>query len=237
MIDGINNFQVTFAIMQKTLLLDFDGVILRHDRATKYIVSRSEKFANKFLKMMTQSDLQRVNREIYRVSGHTSLGLQKLGYENTISDFNDHVYSNIDYESLFQDPSLQLSNRRDIDTLIDLKNSCFHNDVDIRLFSNAPHVWCQEILRRMSPLLSMSSFDEDLTSDLVKPDPRVYAGIEERYPGSRLYFVDDKLENLIPVCDNPRWVKILLDDQHMHKCKSFKNLIVITDICQIKEIL
>lgn len=197
--------------MKQTLLLDFDGVILRHQKATSKIISRSEAYANNFLKLKSPRALSMINKEIYKLSGHTVNGLLKMGYEANYGDFNKLVYADLDYDKLFKD--IFQTNKEDIQNLSDLRSQCRLDEIDIRLFSNAPDIWCQEILKRMClpGISNLLPIESDLT--LNKPQSRIYQCIEDIIEDGIIHFVDDRFENLSQVCGKDRWRLYLYVDE------------------------
>ena len=206
------HFGVQITIMRQALLLDFDGVILRHPRATQTIISRSERYANKFLKLRSQTALTIVNREIYKLAGHTVNGLKDMGYPASHEDFNHDVYSDLDYDYLFE--NLHETNRKDIETLKELQNACNMNQIDLKIFSNAPDAWCEAALNRMKSeeLLDIKPIMGSQHPDVAKPELRVYQKIEEELPDTLIHFVDDRFENLSKVCGNGKWKNYLFID-------------------------
>lgn len=180
-----------------TVLLDFDGVILRHPRASELIRDRCERYVSNMTSCHpTSSAARQLNRALYTTYGHTMYGLYRLGYSASLQRFNSYVYGAINYDALMAD-SAELHKA----IMADLYDLSKHHDTYI--FSNAPVTWCLEIMGRLVTLLPpscLSSVDERpvpehlprnahyvapglhiLQTPYLKPDVRAYEDIERMF--------------------------------------------------------
>ncbi len=219
-----------------TVLLDFDGVILRHPRAAELIRDRCERYVSGMTGCHPSSSAPRnLNRALYTTYGHTNYGLYRLGYSASLQRFNSYVYGGIDYDALFSDKEVVESHKT---TMQDLDHLCEHHDTYI--FSNAPTVWCSEVMKRIAassssrraptsehqPRIHPGHVQEIspglrvLQMPYLKPDIRAYEAVETMFSLStgeknkEIYFVEDSFLNLAQVIPRPRWRSMLLSDSY-----------------------
>lgn len=217
----------------KTLLLDFDGVILRNKSIEKHLIKKIEKFSQRYLKI-TNSDLaSSINRQIYSTSGHTLIGLQNFGCPVSLRDFNDEIY-NIDYHSLYQ---LNYDNKmeNDILSLRKLKSWCDDRKIKIFIFSNSPDIWCRSFLDLMSSeFKNIEILNNFNSSFFLKPQDSFYNYIEKIINTDLIYFVDDKWINFNPVFSKNKWVNIFFSDQ-CHKLND--KMYIVSELLHVPDIL
>lgn len=218
--------------MKQVLLLDFDGCVLRHTPGHSAVSNRCELYVKKHTRMTDIAKVKELNRNLYEATGHTLLGLQKLGYSANIKDFNKFVYDNIDY-SLFDD--IKDTNKQDITTVKKIQQICKNNEIDICIFSAAPYKWCKKILLMMDEDLDDIQILSDITERFLKPDKECYRRIEQIFRGKELCFVDDKLINILPVYSNSKWMNFLLCDRQEinHKVHVKSNLHLISNLSNL----
>lgn len=174
-------------------LIDFDGVIYRNTRAHKIISQRILQYVQKSVKSIRNNqDLSRLNEYLYKTYGHTVIGLNKLGYNINIHDFNDYVYSELPYSDI-----------------------CMNEDIvfppDTFLFSNAPEYYCNKISKQTLPnVRHILPFYCD--SFFLKPEKRIYTQISQLFAMYDITFIDDSFINLKPVIDNEQWTPILFNN-------------------------
>jgi FMN phosphatase YigB (HAD superfamily) len=178
----------------KAILLDMDGVIFRNHSAHKQISLRCESFVKKITKVKNPIE---INRYLYQTTGHTYLGLKKLGYNVTLEEFNKYVYSDL---SILDSVNNNIA-------LTNLKKRCMELQIPIYIFSNAPSIWCQTILHQMDCNIPILDFP------YLKPTNQTYGYIQNQIPYKQLFFVDDSFINLLPVNENNRWIKFLFCPQ------------------------
>lgn len=191
------------------LLLDFDGVVLKKHPACKIVGYRCEKFVSKFFPNLDNEGIKRVNKRLYERHGHTLVGLRKIKNLNIdIDDFNKHVYKGLDYNNLFSD--IKTSNKEDINNFKNIINYCKKNNVNMKIFSNAPSDWCTNI-QYMMGVSPIEDLYNEVTSKFVKPNKDCYDNVESLLKDDMYFFVDDKEINLLPINDNKKWLPISMD--------------------------
>jgi FMN phosphatase YigB (HAD superfamily) len=203
--------------MKKTLLLDFDGVILRSSKSTKLVSNRAARYVKNHTKRLNKES-HVLNTYLYKTFGHTVTGLQRIGYhEANMAEYNDFVYNNIDFDQMAKDVETE--------KLYTLLEHCRSFDVDVEIFTNSPAIWHENILSRVYlpykvPITNMCG--------RMKPDPQVYIDIEKRKPHHRLYFVDDSFQNFSThTLFSDKWVNIMFGDRHIDVQN---NIVVINDL-------
>lgn len=205
--------------VKPTVLLDYDGVVLRHPRASRLIRKRCERYTAMLTGGRAGSNAVRdLNHAVYTTFGHTHVGLRRLGYPSDIVSFNAQVYGDIDYNALFENTEDDVleANVKVLKDVLRLAES-----YEVKIFSNAPREWCVETMRQVdmsggAALAHMQSNFIDLsTTGLVKPDIRAYVAAEIALSWSScasdgdIYFVDDALVNIAPVFARPGWKSVL----------------------------
>ena len=213
-----------------TVLLDFDGVVLRHSRASDLIRHRCERYVANMTGCHPDSTSAReLNRALYTTYGHTSYGLYRLGYSASRQRFESYVYGSIDYDAMLSDVGMSHDA-----TMRELHALCEHHDTYI--YSNAPLAWCSEVMKRLPrPVLRQQQqqlgrnralqFPEIapglriLQTPYLKPDVRAYEDIETMLSPikygrdvEKIYFVEDSFANIAPVLRRPRWRSMLFTD-------------------------
>lgn len=209
----------------KAVVLDVDGVILRHPPTLHKVYRRIERYvSNKTLIHPVES--QKVNEVLYKQFGHTFLGLQKM-YPSSISlsEFNEYVYTDDIVNSLAN----SVYNVDMLHHLIDLQRfleTCRCQNVPIYMFSNAPWRWCARVqkvcnLQRWIPERHILSCDHEVfqnNKQSLKPQPVLYQTVQDYLSHEHhsadldIVFVDDSLCNLIPIMDAPAWTPVLFGD-------------------------
>lgn len=210
--------------LQKTLLLDFDGVLYSNKFAHKVIAERSTRYCNKFVKSHNASFLDNFHRHLYKTHGHTVLGLQKIGYDASITDYNNEVFSNLNFMGMEN----EFDNTKTINDLIYCLSSC---NIDTYLFSNAPNSWTVPLLKQMNVKISE---DNVLQLPHLKPTKELYDTIEYIFGNNQLIFVDDNMINFSPIFQNKKWKKVLFADTS-HDLRN--DLVVIQDLDSIKGLI
>lgn len=191
------------------LLLDFDGVILKSPKATRYQLDRSAKFVRK----TTQLPLdvcKRLNAENYPKYGHTVAMLNR-GFKRpvTLDDYNAFVFDPERIERLKPsvfDKEVYLEGvkfRR-------LFRFCETNGIDWRIFTNAHKDWVTTFGDLLDLPITQSKILWPRDLSCLKPNEGSYADVERRFgPEERFVFVDDTRDNL-PV-GRDRWIPVHWD--------------------------
>jgi FMN phosphatase YigB (HAD superfamily) len=197
--------------MSRALLLDFDGVVLRKHHAHDVVSMRCRKYVQKFVPIRNPVKANELNRHLYRTHGHTVLGLRKIGYDVEVNEFNNQVYSSIPYTQLFN--KIQSTHVEDIKSVLKVLNYCKSNDIDVHLFSNAPDVWCLQILHAMG--IDVEAYFEGslsvITGTYLKPEKECYDAVKvilNKY--DQICFVDDTLVNFQHVYHDQKWTNLLM---------------------------
>lgn len=211
----------------KVLLLDFDGVIIKKHPLFAHVNARCKSYIGKYTNIRNPDKVREINDQLYASSGHTLLGLQKLGYSATRQDFNRHVYDFLDYSCLGN-----LS--KETTDLKNLLQLCKKNNISVRVFSNSPEIWVHSFLRAMQcsqvPVLATNS---------LKPEESCYTEVENMFQNSEIYFVDDKIVNLIPVLHRERWTPVLFS-QSLQDNPCFRlahNMYMVNNLSNISVVL
>lgn len=206
--------------MQKVVLVDFDGVVLRNKIADAKVAKRAGiytwKQVNKHMasqnnnKTISITQGEDVCYNLYKGYGHTLLGLNGIGLSGcNMKDFNKTVYDTLDYHTIRQ------SNNSfdDVRKLINYCNECHY---DIFLFSNAPHRWMANMLKNDEDILiEMQDVRKTLEIDenderYLKPNHQVYDIISSSFNKENIVFIDDNINNIKPVMDKLNWTNIVM---------------------------
>lgn len=206
--------------MTKTILLDFDGVIFREHALHNIVSRRCRQFVKRYVRVKDPHVLREINKSMYESTGHTLLGLKKLGYNISRDEFNKYVYDHIDYGSHLKE--ISPVQRQEIEHLKLLKDKCLDEKWDLHVFSNAPDFWCNTISHELFnfTLPTTTAF----TNGYFKPDERSYKGIDAHFNASSYVFVDDKMVNLLNVPKDGRWSCVFMND-HVTQTTTHLNLI------------
>jgi len=212
--------------MNKVLLLDFDGVIFKNKGALQIVSNKAARFVKNNVKL-SNKDSHIVNKYLYKSFGHTLYGLNNLGYNINIKDYNDYVYKNINYKYFI----INKSDVKDIKVIIE---RCKKYNIKIYIFSNSPKCWCDNILDCMN--IDKNNMRYIDTMNLLKPDKELYDKIEKENQDSKIYFVDDSFINFKHTLLNPKWKNIMFDTKKIH-IESNINLKIINNLYDIIYIL
>lgn len=206
--------------MKRFCAIDFDGVILRNHPIQTIVAKRCNAFVAKKMSLEAPR-AEAKNKELYETTGHTLLGLKKIGVRTSLKEFNEFVYNHINYEEELA--NFEHTHYADIDGLDSLLHVCHDENITPFVFSNAPSTYVYEILKRMAKtphLINHLHTADQVTKDLLKPDKDAYHAIERNFTGKNPYrpasfiFIDDKLNNLLPTLIRPNWQGILIAPHH-----------------------
>jgi FMN phosphatase YigB (HAD superfamily) len=189
----------------KLLLLDFDGVIFKNNKMHNVVSQRCEYFVNKYIKTSIPS---KINKQLYQSTGHTLLGLKKLGIKPipTIDEFNDYVYKDI-FKDFNHKTFLDSIDEKQKKELTILKKISKTNPPYI--FSNAPDIWTNTITEIL--LDTVFPTTTSITSPYIKPNKIAYIKIENHLKDNSFVFIDDKIQNLPFV--SSKWTRVWLNDE------------------------
>lgn len=194
--------------MKTPLLLDFDGVVLRSHAANKLVGARCRNYMGMYMGIRDPVQKRKVNQLLYKSHGHTLLGLQALGYRCNVFDFNEYVYSNIDYKNLAQGVLDGEFSRVELDALAE--------EFEVFIFSNARSDWVYGVCRELDYDISGKCRVLDVGDYYLKPEQSAYKlaldMVRDWVPnGKPVMFVDDSLLNICGVINNPLWLPIMFD--------------------------
>lgn len=218
----------SFSKKKNVVLVDFDGVISRCPRATQIVHDRILNYV-KHVTGVEQADVVRnINKQLYEKHGHTLLGLQSMGYQVTIEDFNAFVYNDIKScnLSLTQAETFQI---------VSFMIQCNYNGIDVMLFSNASMNWLTNFMTWDCTLYNVQ-YNIVHTKKILKPSPDTYitadAYLKEK-GYDNVFFIDDKLDNLIVT--PPQWHCILFRDRQTTHAPAIENYQHIDHVTSLKE--
>jgi FMN phosphatase YigB (HAD superfamily) len=230
----------------KVLLLDMDGVILRHPPAFKMLGKRVSHFVRRKVNpFMTEEKAEKINHILYKEFGHTVLGLQKV-YDSNISvrEFCDMVYDkhfleyirNLNKEDDFMNYTVDTQQMMEYAT---------EKGVPIFIFSNANQKWCQAVLDAMDigdiPPNHIIGCDSEAYQNMkdmcLKPLPITYTkAIQHVYrvlgekEEKQMIYVDDQMQNLAPIMHNKFWKPVWLNADESKPSLHTKNISTIQDL-------
>lgn len=193
------------------ILLDFDGVVLKNHPSHRYVAKQCEAFVQKYIKSKDAHVIHTVNKGLYQSSGHTVLGLRKMGYDVSFDEFNDYVYSKVKYCRVFD--YLYRYHTQDCQELMEFcerykritKYGPLHDALGIYIASNAPDEWCFNILENMGIDMSIIQRDGFSSYGYVKPQSEFYDIVRNRIDADKYIFVDDSISNLLPIANDDQW--------------------------------
>ena len=195
---------------KKAVLLDFDGVVLKKSPGHRIITQRCESFVNKFVRCNDRESVENLNKHLYRTSGHTLLGLRKLGYDISIEEFNHHVYTSDICNKVVPSEA----DKAELQEFCDEYVKRLHGNEEgvggetqcsLYISSNAPDIWCKTILEKMDVDVDLFQMVGSSDVQYLKPQPEYYAGVHEKIKADHYAFVDDSRINLMPLVDSQQW--------------------------------
>jgi FMN phosphatase YigB (HAD superfamily) len=181
--------------MVSNILLDIDGVIIRDPLLLEHVRYNVVEYVRG--KLPQSKNPEKANRLLYKVYGHTGLGLQKAFRIDT-RDFNKNVYNEGVLRHLYailDTPQF----KEDAKILKELSK-----DFKVTLFSNSPLEWSVPVRDSISHQISIA-YDGNM-----KPDLKAYMN----FPTDVKYiFVDDKTDNLMPTVQMQNWTPIKFSEE------------------------
>jgi FMN phosphatase YigB (HAD superfamily) len=203
----------------KVLLMDMDGVLIRHPMYAKSIQTRVHGFVKKKLdKYMPDKKVEQINKVLYREFGHTVIGMQKI-YDNNISlkEFSDYVY----HKEFLN--NLPIVNEDEV-AIKNILKIARENNTDVYIFSNAPDAWCNKVLESMNitdiPIIGCDHFiyqHSDSSNLCLKPNfitylkVMQYINLKNTKSENTFIMVDDQIQNVLPMIDHPNWKGVWLN--------------------------
>lgn len=191
------------------IVLDYDGVILRSNKASSMIANKCDAFVGHVTRNNSIECARSLNQSLFKTYGHSVLGLRSLGYNVSTHEFNGYVYSDIDYASM------QLT-YADFANFTGLSELIREYQGRVYIYSNAPNEWVTETMNMTYigrqlfqgvQLLSMHEYE------ILKPDPNIYVHATNKLGARNVYFVDDMLLN-VKNASMSGWCGIWYNPQH-----------------------
>lgn len=183
--------------MDKMLLLDVDGVILRDPLLLEHVKHNCTQYVRS--KFPEAKDPSKLNRLLYKRYGHTAYGIQRA-FRISTTDFNEKVYD----KSLMEHLWAHLSSTEFQKEAAEI-HSLSKSGWEIRLFSNAPLKWTIPVASAISSDVSIVCNDF-----FMKPDPRAYSLLPIH---GRKVFVDDSELNLTTCRYMKNWTCLQFDEK------------------------
>lgn len=196
-------------LVQRSLLLDVDGVVFRHREISGRVGQRTCDLVQKVLQC-NANDAKKINKQLYSYYGHTYLGLKNI-YKTQMSlrEYNDFIYDPSFIESLMaiKPTPITLQAKKQTETV--LANAMTKN-VKCYFYSNAPYLWLQFVVNYLKPNVWIHSgnwlhshhdiYDED---GALKPSTHNYTMTDyylrrqtEWYANHEVLYVDDSNVNV-----------------------------------------
>jgi FMN phosphatase YigB (HAD superfamily) len=198
--------------MNKTLLFDFDGVIMRNNNVYKEMNVKSTKYLADRMKI-SYKKAENLQKEYLSKYGHTSnIYRNYLIHQNPIinkpnkvgsvqcfiDDYTNHVFSSRNMNEL-----LSYITNEDIDHIHNLYEIKRENDLKYHLFSNASIIWIDCVIQQ-SNIDLVDFFDSFYTSDnnILKPNLNSYKPFHNNLHN---VLIEDNYENIMPIKDCDNW--------------------------------
>ncbi len=181
--------------MAASVLLDIDGVILRDRLLLEHVRHNVVEYVREKLPHSKTPEL--TNRLIYKVYGHTGVGLQKA-FKIDTRDFNKKVYNDGMLRHLYNVMNTPQF-KEDSKIIKELSE-----DYKVTFFSNAPLEWSIPVRDAISNRISIA-YDGNM-----KPDMQAYSN----FPNDvKHIFVDDNVGNLNPTLYLKGWTPIHFSEE------------------------
>lgn len=195
--------------MQQVILLDIDGVVVPN---CPLVGQSIERYVARHCSIPIKQ-ARIVNQCLYKNYGHSCTGLQQVyGLRRTLDEFNAEVYGDLPGLHAWLD-SLCPERCSGVTTAV---RRFQRNNCSIYSFSNAPPDWCQSMLSK----LKLQDIVEVVSPvPYLKPQPAAYMHVnsvlqEKGQSGAPIHFIDDSMQNLLPIADKPYWTGYLFRNEH-----------------------
>lgn len=188
--------------MNRHLLLDFDGVILKNRILTQYQLNRSARFVTE--KTGLKLNLaKKVNYDFYPKYGHTVTMLNEMfSTPVTLQEYNDYVFDPniLDYLQKYICRNTY-NNGYEFNKVIDF---CEKNNTKWYIYTNAHINWVSVFSKSVNLHIPSDKIIYPLHMYNLKPNQKSYDSIENKFSqDAHFIFVDDQKNNL-PIC-RKRW--------------------------------
>ncbi len=171
----------------QTLLLDFDGVVLRNNKISEYQYRKSARFLQKFTSLTYERCLE-LNKKYYPQYGHTVILINQVFKNKTsLEEYNDFVFNKKTIN--------KLEKLLDDDTYKHAKQfQMFFEKDDTYIFTNAHINWIEFFTDRFEIPVAKDKIFYPKKLDMLKPFPKIYDHLDEKFDD--ILFVDDSPKNL-----------------------------------------
>lgn len=177
--------------MNKTLLLDIDGVIIRDRVLLDHVKSNIVRYVHK--KVPSHMNPCNLNNMLYNFYGHTATGLKKV-YKIYTNDFDYEVYDSHVMEQLY-DVFETREFKNDSETLRHLLDIGWN----VEFLSNSPLIWSESVKYAIDRTRIKNK------GQYEKPNFNTYLNFD---PNEEYTFVDDKINNLLPTMRINNWKQL-----------------------------
>jgi len=227
----------------RVILFDMDGVIMKNKNILQRVAHRSTLFVARELHLRDISEAEEINKHLYKNFGHTLIGLQKVyNTKSTVQDFSNFVYNADTLSTLDTICAKDIETCKALEQLNTIIQKGHSLNFNVGIFSNAPHKWCDTILKNGIvdgiPKDFVIGCDHDIFGnnehDLLKPNAAIYQIVYDflanvlHDDSMKAVFVDDSFVNLVPIIRDPRWFAVHVSSNGPRVCGT--NLLTIPDI-------
>lgn len=174
--------------MNKTLLLDIDGVIVRDRVLLDHVKNNIVRYVHR--KVPSHMNPYNLNNMLYKMYGHTATGLKKV-YGLDTRDFNYEVYDTHVLEHLYdflETPEF----KDDANTIRHVLDLGFN----VEFMSNSPLIWSEPVKYAIDHTRIENKGAHD------KPNFDTYLKFDET---KEYIFIDDNIQNLLPTLCFNNW--------------------------------
>ena len=193
--------------MQKNLILDIDGVVIRDKKLLNHVRDNCVRYVSQ--KLPCCKNPSSTNEALYLSTGHTGYGLSKILDIDT-SDFNHKVYD----QSLMEHLAEVISHPIYQAETIKLHNLTL-DGWDITLFTNAPPIWATPIA------LSINDKVNIRCPGYYKPSVNAYAS----FPRDQIkVYVEDSIKNLETIRFSKSWTPVYFGSKKYSWCQNVENI-------------
>jgi FMN phosphatase YigB (HAD superfamily) len=197
--------------MNKALILDIDGVLIRDKKLLKHVKANCVKYVAD--KLPCCKNPRVTNDAVYKSLGHTGYGLAKALDIDT-SDFDQKVY-----DKSLMDHLQEVISKPDFQTEMEEIYNLTTDGWNITLFTNAPPIWATPIA------LSIGDDVKIRCPGYYKPSANAYKDFPQNH--IKIY-VDDSIKNLSTVRWSPNWNLLYFGVEEHTWCKTIHST---RDIC------
>ena len=191
------------------LLLDYDGVILKNPKLTKYQFNKSAMFVQKHIHLPIQQ-CEHFNKKYYPKYGHTVTMLNEMFMKPvTLEEYNDYVFNKHDLNKL--SPLVCSETKKHARSFINLIDYCEQTNKQWYIFTNAHLNWVMHFSSICDLPVTEDKVIWPRNLSLLKPNKESYDNIEKMFPNDNYMFIDDSEVNLDIPRSRSKWIPIKFD--------------------------